>query len=183
MYASSPEQTRGARVQAFAAQLYSERHEHLLAVAHANAPNRADAEDAVQFAFLAFLGKFDPDCEAPPLAWLTTTLKRRCWALYRAQHLDRRVSQEAASDSSEPGFSVAHIPSDAADVEDVIEQTEWVLEARERLADLKPAERRTLVLIAAGFSYAEIAESSGWSYTKVNRNAAEGRARLRQLAA
>ncbi len=35
------------------------------------------------------------------------------------------------------------------------------------------------MLQAEGYSYAEIAETCGWTYTKVNRSLAEGRARLR----
>ena len=58
-----------------------------------------------------------------------------------------------------------------------------MLEASERLAALKPAERWALGLIAAGYSYQEVGQITGWSYTKINRSAAEGRARLRELAA
>jgi DNA-directed RNA polymerase specialized sigma24 family protein len=39
------------------------------------------------------------------------------------------------------------------------------------------------VLQAEGYSYAEIQAITGWSYTKVNRCLAEGRARLRALGA
>jgi DNA-directed RNA polymerase specialized sigma24 family protein len=48
---------------------------------------------------------------------------------------------------------------------------------------LKPAERRAIGLIAAGYSYAEVGEITGWSYTKINRCAAEGRAALRETPA
>jgi DNA-directed RNA polymerase specialized sigma24 family protein len=34
-----------------------------------------------------------------------------------------------------------------------------------------------------GYSYREIGEITGWTHTKINRCIAEGRARLRQLAA
>jgi hypothetical protein len=37
------------------------------------------------------------------------------------------------------------------------------------------------VLRAAGYSYREIGERQGWTYIKVNRCIAEGRAALRQL--
>ena len=40
-----------------------------------------------------------------------------------------------------------------------------------------------LILQAQGYSYAEIQQLCGWTYTKVNRCLAEGRARLRQLGA
>ena len=42
---------------------------------------------------------------------------------------------------------------------------------------LKPAERRALSLI--GYSYREIGELTGWTRTKINRCAAEGRNRIR----
>ena len=38
------------------------------------------------------------------------------------------------------------------------------------------------MLQAQGYSYAEICELCGWTYTKVNRCLAEGRARLYRLA-
>jgi hypothetical protein len=41
-------------------------------IADRNAANRENASEAVQFAFAAFVEKFDPASGAPPLAWLTT---------------------------------------------------------------------------------------------------------------
>lgn len=54
-----------------------------------------------------------------------------------------------------------------------------MIEAREHLARLKPAERRALSLIAAGYSYREVGEITGWTHTNINRCATEGRAALR----
>ena len=51
------------------------------------------------------------------------------------------------------------------------------------LAGLKADERTAIVLQAGGFSYAEIGAMRGWTYTKVNRCLAEGRAALRGRAA
>jgi len=180
MHASTTEQQRRNQVQTLAEQLYRERYDYLLRIAVKHAANREDAAEAVQFSFSAFIEKFDPASGSPPLGWLTLTLERRCWALYRAQHLDRRVSQEAAPSSTESGFSIADIPAETADAEDTIERAEYVLAARKRLAALKHAERRTLSLIGAGYSYSEVGEITGFSYTKINRCAAEGRATLRQ---
>jgi DNA-directed RNA polymerase specialized sigma24 family protein len=56
-----------------------------------------------------------------------------------------------------------------------------VAAAARALAELKPDERLAIVLQAHGYSYAEIAELCTWTYTKVNRSLAEGRARLREL--
>src|SRR5437868_2077039 len=45
----------------------------------------------------------------------------------------------------------------------------------EALGRLKPQEVRALVLKARGYSYKEIADICGWTYTKVNRCITEGR--------
>jgi RNA polymerase sigma factor (sigma-70 family) len=176
MYTSTAEQQRRTAVQSLADQLYRERHHYLLRIATRNAANQADAEEALQDAFISFIDHFQPAGEAPALAWLTLTLQRRCWALYRRRHLDRSAGQEAAAGADVPGSHVASIPSRASGPEQLLAQVD---EARARLATLKPAERRALGLIAAGYSYIEVGEITGWTYTKVNRCLSEGRTALR----
>jgi RNA polymerase sigma factor (sigma-70 family) len=175
MYASSAEQDRRAKVQALAEQLYRERYNYLLRIAVKHAASREDAEEAVQFAFLAFVEKFDPESGSPPLGWLTLTLERRCWAARRHMHLDRSAGQEAAPDSAGRSFAAESIPSADTGPEQLVELID---DARSRLAALKPAERRALSLIAAGCSYSEVGEIAGWTYTKTNRCVSEGRASL-----
>ena len=143
----------------------------------------ADADDVVNDAFAAFIDKFDPASGSPPLGWLTLTLKRRCWAINRSRRLDRRAGQWVDRDSGEPRFSITDLPAKTASVEETIERAEYVLEARERLSALKPAERLALGLFAAGLSYKEIGEMNQWTYTKTNRCINEGRAALRRSAA
>ena len=178
MYASSEQQGR-ERVHVLADRLYRERYQYLLRIANRNAANREDAAEAVQFAFAAFLDKYDLYSGAPPLAWLTTVSKREAWAKRKREHLDRRAGQEVVPGSERSGFSIANLPAQTAGPEETIERAEYVLEARERLAALKPAERRVICLIAAGYTYKEIGQITGFSYTKTNRSAAEGRAALR----
>lgn len=180
MYASTEQHSR-ERVQVLADKLYRERYHYLLRIAHRNGAGD-DADDAVNDAFAAFIDKFDPASGSPPLAWITLTLQRRCWAINRSRRLDRRAGQWVDRDSGEPRFSVADLPAQTAGVEESIERAESVLEARKRLAALKPAERRTIGLIAAGYSYAEVGQITGFSYTKINRCASEGRAALRSGA-
>jgi DNA-directed RNA polymerase specialized sigma24 family protein len=55
-------------------------------------------------------------------------------------------------------------------------------EGRRRLRRLKPDERRALGLIGADYSYREVGEITGWTYTKANRRIAEGLAALRAAA-
>jgi DNA-binding CsgD family transcriptional regulator len=48
--------------------------------------------------------------------------------------------------------------------EEALERAEYALDARERLAALKPQEIRALSLLAAGYSYAEIGKLNRWTY-------------------
>ena len=180
MYASTTEQRRDAQVQILAGQIYDAQRSRLLAIARRNGANGEDAEEAIQDAFALFIEHFDPASEAPPLAWLTLTLKRRCWALYR---LRRRDSQQRSKRDGDycPDAELPGDPSQHPD--DLLDLAEEVVVIRSLLAALKPAERRALSLIAAGYSYSEVGQITGWTYTKINRCLAEGRARMRELAA
>jgi DNA-directed RNA polymerase specialized sigma24 family protein len=176
MYATSTEQRRRTEVQGLADQLYRERRRYLLRIAVRNAASEADAEEAVQDAFLAFVCEYDPGSGAPPLAWVTLATKRRCWRMRDAAHLDRRVFALPGTSHEEPTGLIDRRPADARPPADRHAERS---EARARLADLKPDERRTLILLAAGYRYKEVREITAWSYTKVNRCASEGRAALR----
>lgn len=68
----------------------------------------------------------------------------------------------------------------AADAHTSAEWRERLRHGGEALRRLKPHERRALRLQAAGYSYREIAELSGWTYTKVNRCISEGRRAFRK---
>lgn len=177
MYASTAEQRSRERVQALAEKLYRERYPYLLRIATKNAANPDDAAEAVNEAFASFIRAYDPDGPAPALPWLVLTIKRDCWARYRGQHLGRRTGQEGGPDSEGRSFSAESILSGDTGPEQLVERIE---EARTQLAELKPAERRALSLIAAGYSYREVGQITGFSYTKTNRCAAEGRAALRR---
>lgn len=181
MYASTEQRNR-ERVQVLADQLYRERYHYLVRIARRNGAGD-DAPDAVNDSFTAFIDKFDLDCGAPPLAWVTLTLKRRCWAITGSRRLDRRAGHWVHPESGEPRFSVANLPTQTAGPEESAERAEYVLGARERLAALKPDERMALLLFGLGYSYHEIGEQRDWSYTKVNRCIAEGRAALRTAGA
>jgi RNA polymerase sigma factor (sigma-70 family) len=133
----------------------------------------ADAEDAYQRAVVILLTKA-PDRAPPELAaWMQVVTRREALAVRRSRERllaagpeDRRVAQVA---SERPG------PADH------YERRERVAAAAGALAGLKPDERLAIVLQAHGYSYAEIVHLCGWTYTKVNRCLAEGRARLRCL--
>ncbi len=164
-------------VRELAEELFTENHDYLQAIARHHAHTRVDATEAVQEALASFVAHFDPGCGAPPIAWLTVTLKRQCWRQRSEAHLERHVGQEAVPGGGELGSFLELLPSRQPDTaERVIERDD----ARRELRRLKPDERDALGMQAAGLSYAEIGERRGWTYTKVNRCIAEGRAALRR---
>ena len=138
-----------------------------------------DAEDALQSAYALFVERYRSNCD--PLAWLHTTVKREAWALRREASRRRTVSLDAPSDllnGSDPWREA--MPSEGAAPDELAIRATEFEERRALLAALKPDQRRALGLLGAGLSYAEICQATGWSYTKVNRSIAEGRAELRR---
>jgi len=147
--------------------------ERSLAIARKNLVVKDQAEDAVQKTALLALEYLPTDHENPG-AWLTLTLKRTCWAMNRRSH----VYSEITSDHSE---GVAGIAEEATlGTEREIEGRRALAEIAEGMRHLKPAEKESLSALALGYSYNEIADRTGWTYTKVNRCITEGRAALRE---
>jgi RNA polymerase sigma factor (sigma-70 family) len=172
---STPADLRRAGAEAIAERLYSQQRQRLLAIARRNCADADDAEEALQDAFVLFIDHFDPAGEAPALPWLTLTLKRRCWALYaRRRQGPRPLANGRLERLAGLGLRAP---------QELCEVAEEATRLRRDLAALKPDQRRALALLALGYTYREIAESCGWSRSKVNRSLAEGRARLRGLAA
>lgn len=167
------------RVRELAADLFRANGGYLSAIAHGHARNAADAEEAISDAFVYFIRSYDPEGSAPPLAWLTLTLKRECWRKRRDAHLDRYAGQEVDHGDDERGTVIESLRAPGTDFEDRIADLD---EARCRLARLKPDQRTAVGFLAAGFSYEEIAARRGWTYTKVSRCLRKGRAALAAAA-
>jgi RNA polymerase sigma factor (sigma-70 family) len=140
-----------------------------------------DAEDAYQRALEILLTKA-PMCEAPRLAaWMHTVTKREAMAVRRARQRLLGPRPPGRDDDEPPGLD-----SLAGEWLEPVERAvrrERVARSAEALAALKPQERRALVLKAEGYSYAEIQQICGWTYTKVNRCMAEGRKRFLEVFA
>jgi RNA polymerase sigma factor (sigma-70 family) len=162
-------------VRQLAAELYLEKRDYLMAIARRHALNEADAEEALQEAFAAFIEHFDPGRGAPPLAWLTLTLKRACWRA-RRERVGRLVSLEAEVSRDGAGSIAETVASSAPSLDERVADHE---DGMRRLRSLKADQRTALVLQAAGYSYREIGERRRWTYTKVNRAINEGRRALR----
>jgi RNA polymerase sigma factor (sigma-70 family) len=102
--------------------------------------------------------------------WVHTVCKHEAMAV-RAQRQQLVNGEEPDLDAEE----ARHVPSP----EERMVSFEQLRQSAEALQRLKPQELRALWLKAEGFSYQEICEQTGWTYTKVNRCLAEGRAKLR----
>ncbi len=151
------------------------RHRHnLLLVARLHSSSADDAEEALQDALILFIENYDPASGAPPLAWLTLTLKRRCWAIAKRAGREKQRIRELGRERDRQSSIEA-----LARPEAVVEKRELAMLRRRHLAELKRDERRALVLMGLGYSYREICAMTGWTYTKVNRCIREGRAALR----
>lgn len=140
-----------------------------------------DAEDAYQRALEILLAKAPP-CELPRLAaWMHTVTKREAMAVRRARERLLGARLGAHRDGEPTGLD--SLPAERPGPAERAERRERVARSSEALAALKPQERRALVLKAQGYSYAEIQQLCGWTYTKVNRCMAEGRKRFLELFA
>jgi len=166
---------------ALAGELYTNHKRRLLAIANQNSSTNQDAEEALHDAFALFIDRFDPESSAPALAWLTLTLKRCCWATYRRQQLiTTTATTPQPNRTTDQSHSLTEAPRQPHEIAELNEQTQ---ELQTNFKNLKPQENQALTLLALGYSYQEIAELTGWTYTKVNRCITEGRACLRKTLA
>lgn len=134
-----------------------------------------DAEDAYQRALEILLVKAPSDRPRELIRWMKTVVKHEALAIRRYRERMLGVGDDGTGDP------IARIASSGAGPGERLELGEQVARSREALQALKPAELRSLTLLAAGYSYAEIGEITGFSQTKVNRCLAEGRQRFRHL--
>jgi RNA polymerase sigma factor (sigma-70 family) len=128
-----------------------------------------DAHDAYQRGLeilLRHAERLDPDRAA---GWLHTVVKHEAMAINRSR---RRILGAGDVDLDAMAARDADSPEDRALAAD------RVARSAEALHGLKAQEVRALWLKALGHSYEQIAEATGWSYTKVNRSLAEGRKRF-----
>jgi RNA polymerase sigma factor (sigma-70 family) len=130
-----------------------------------------DADEAVQRATLILLTKAPPHPPRRLAGWMHVVTRREALAVRRER--ERLLAAEVGE----------ALPCGAPSPAERAERRERSRDRVRLLGRLKPDERRALVLKGQGFSYREICELTGWTYTKVNRCLAEGRARLRQLGA
>ena len=137
-------------------------------------------EDACQLAWTQFL-RYQPEPRENVLAWLTVVARHEAYRLLRDYKRATPASDVVTTDDE--GRTTPFDPDQAAGPErDPLGGIE-LRQMLEGLAALKPAQRTTLALKAAGFTYKEIQRLCGdKTYTWVNRHITEGRAALRAQA-
>jgi RNA polymerase sigma factor (sigma-70 family) len=142
-------------------------------LARRHSPNYSDAEDAVQEAFLGIwqgAGRFDPE-RGSETTFITMIVRRRLID----RHRKRGRQLDTASLESQP------VATRENHTEQVAISEEAAL-VRERMASLRPAERRVLELaISEGMSHSEIAESTSMPLGTVKTHARRGMIRLREM--
>jgi len=156
----------------------------LRAQAAQHSPSWADPDDALQDACLAFLRAYDGPPGPDALRYLMVAVRSCAWALgsgAAVRHADERPL--STTDAFDPETPPVRVACERPGPAERAERRERVRHAGADLNRLKRDERAALLLFGLGFSYAEIAARRGWTATKVNRCLAEGRARLRALAA
>jgi RNA polymerase sigma factor (sigma-70 family) len=144
-------------------------HAQLLWIARRWSGSADDAEDALQRALEIYVRRLDSLDPATEFAWLKVVVRHEAMAIRRSRV---EGSPLEAEDLSE------RLPAPGAAVDERAERDERLAQSLEALTRLKPDERMALLLKAQGFSYREIGERLGWTYTKVNRAITEGRRRF-----
>lgn len=139
----------------------------ILATARRYSATPEDADDAYQRGLEILLTKAPTVEEDDLLPWLKTVVKHEAFAMRRSRE---RGGLPADDGVEEPG-AASSVPTPAEQAE----RYERLRLGAEAIRRLKPQETRCLLLRAEGYSYRQICEATGWTYTKVNRCLTEGR--------
>lgn len=147
-----------------AARALVERHSgQLIATARRYSLSAEDAEDAYQRGLEIMLTRAPSLQEDYLVPWLKTVVKHEAFTIRK-----QRQRAEIVADSE---FVSGFVPP----AHEQAERLERLRVGVEAMSRLKPQEVRCLLLRAEGFSYKQICDETGWTYTKVNRCISEGR--------
>jgi RNA polymerase sigma factor (sigma-70 family) len=155
-----------AQVDPAALELLARHGPQVMATARRWAANPEDAEDAYQRGIEILLTKAPTTNPDELVPWLKTVVKHEAFAARRQRERHSPVTDDG--DVADPG-------TDAAATHEQAASYERLRQGAEAMSVLKPQEVRALLLKAEGYSYREICEITGWTYTKVNRCLTEGR--------
>ena len=161
------------------AQLWTEHHEtvqHTTARWTGRHPHDPDVQDAIANTYertLRFLnrgGTFDRS----PRGWLLVVARREFIRVLERQRVTADLHEDAGSRSM---IDPAPEPDEV-----VLDHGQRTLDGalEKALARLTPRERTVLIDVHAGYTYAEIQQRRGLSYTALNKTLTKGRAKLRK---
>jgi DNA-directed RNA polymerase specialized sigma24 family protein len=131
-----------------------------------------DADDAYARATEILLAKGPFSDPARLVGWMQVVTKREAM---RVRRMRERLLGGGRVETAGGDLGALELPSPGPGPAERAERRERIAHSAAALAALKPQERRILALKAEGYSYAEIQDITGWTYTKVNRCMAEGR--------
>ena len=161
-----PATARGRHATRAAERLIDRHGDALLATARRYTASPEDAEDAYQRGLEILLTRTPDLAEDELLPWMKTVIKHEAFAIWRGR--DRAIPPS----DDEP---LEHAASAAPSPAEQVESYERLRLGAEAIGRLKPQEVRCLLLRAEGYSYRQICQVTGWTYTKVNRCLTEGR--------
>ncbi len=124
-----------------------------------------DAEDAYQRALEILITKAPTDDPEQLRPWLQTVIKHEALAV-------RRQRERLLPAGDDP---VAELAETARGPDEAAAERERASRTAQALGGLKQSEVQCMLLKALGYSYHEIAQRTGFSWTKVNRSLTEGR--------
>jgi RNA polymerase sigma factor (sigma-70 family) len=124
-----------------------------------------DGEDAYQRALEILLTKAPPIEGDALVRWMQTVTKREALAVRRQRERLLGSPRLSSGDDDDERDPLDLIASESPGPNDQLARRERVVRSGEALNALKPQEVRALTLKAQGYSYAEIGEITGWSYT------------------
>ncbi len=132
-----------------------------------------DAHDAWQHSLEILITRAPARDRSGLLAWMHTVIKHEALAVRRS----RLRMLEGVGEEFDPSELVCENPGP----HEQFERRERIVQASTALQLIKHPEATCLLLKAKGFSYNEISEITGFSWTKVNRSISEGRKSFLQL--
>ncbi len=143
----------------------------LLRLARRHSLCEEDAADAYQRTLELYLGRIHRLDDARAAGWLRTVCKHEAMRIRRAR--TRVLTPERVEWDEWPSV-------DVGDAVERVESLERVARVAEALSACAPDDAQAILLRAGGSSYEQISEQCGWTYSRVNRSLARGRARFLQ---
>jgi DNA-directed RNA polymerase specialized sigma24 family protein len=115
-------------------------------------------DDACNYAWMEFL-RHQPDRGGPWKAWLITTAQREAW------RLDRKERSHIGFEIEGRDEQLTREPADPRDVVAIRSELRFALDV---FATVPERRREAKALFVTGFTYVEIQEQLGLTYTRVN---------------